>query len=151
MSSSTLRIPPPLYYLMAILAMILLHLFAPLGRWLHYPWRLIGIVFILSGFSLSVGSAMYFRKLGTKTTPGTKPTLVVTTGPFRFTRNPMYLGLLTILVGISILLGTISPLIVIPVIFLVFHTFVSREEKWMEEWFGDYYLSYKKKTRRWLL
>jgi protein-S-isoprenylcysteine O-methyltransferase Ste14 len=55
------------------------------------------------------------------------------------------------LIGTSILLGTFSPLIVIPIIFLILHTqFVLREEKWMEEWFGESYLEYKKKTPRWL-
>jgi protein-S-isoprenylcysteine O-methyltransferase Ste14 len=63
----------------------------------------------------------------------------------------MYLGLITMLIGTSILLGTFSPLIVIPIIFLILHTqFVLREEKWMAEWFGEPYLEYKKKTPRWL-
>ena len=63
----------------------------------------------------------------------------------------MYLGLIVTLIGTSILLGTISPLIIIPIVFLILHNqFVLCEEKWMEEWFGQSYLDYKSKTPRWL-
>ena len=152
MNTSTPRIPPPVYFLVAVLVMIILNLFAPIGRWLHYPWRYFGIVIIGLGFSLSLGSGIFFRKLGTNPRPGSRANLIVTKGPFKYTRNPMYLGLITMLIGISILLGTVSPLIPIPILFIILHTqFVVREEKWMEEWFGESYLEYKNKTPRWLL
>ena len=64
----------------------------------------------------------------------------------------MYLGFITMLAGVAILLGSISPFIVIPIVFWILQTqFVLREEKWMENWFGEPYLEYKKKTPRWLL
>ena len=131
--------------------MILLNSFAPVGRWLHYPWRYFGIILIVAGVVLSIGSGMLFRKLGTNPQPGTRANLIVTEGAFRYTRNPMYLGLIVTLIGTSILLGTISPLIIILIVFLILHNqFVLCEEKWMEEWFGQSYLDYKSKTPRWL-
>jgi protein-S-isoprenylcysteine O-methyltransferase Ste14 len=151
MTNSIPRIPPPVYFLSAVVLMILLNKFFPILRWLEFPWRYVGIVFIVFGFILSAGSGMLFRRLGTQPRPGVKATVLVTKGPYRFTRNPMYLGLVTILVGLSILLGTLSPLIMIPTIILILHfNFILREEKWMESWFRESYLSYKKKTRRWL-
>jgi protein-S-isoprenylcysteine O-methyltransferase Ste14 len=145
------KIPPPIYFLAAIIAMILLNSFAPGGRWLDYPWRYLGIIIIVFGFSLSLGSAILFRNLGTNPIPGTQATVLVTKGAFRFTRNPMYLGLITILIGVAILLGSFSPLMVIPVFCWILHSqFVLREEKWMEGWFGESYLAYKNKTPRWL-
>jgi protein-S-isoprenylcysteine O-methyltransferase Ste14 len=151
MTPSTPRIPPPLYFLAGLIIMILLNSFAPIARWLYYPWRCIGIIFIVAGVFLSVGSAILFRRLGTNPIPGTRATLIVTKGAFRYTRNPMYLGLTITLIGTSILLGTISPLLVIPIFFIILHTqFVLREEKWMEEWLGQPYLDYKSKTPRWL-
>jgi len=151
MNTSTPRIHPPIYFLIGLIAMILLSSFVPIGHWLHFPWRYIGIIIIVLGFYLFLGSGMFFRKLGTNPRPGTQATLIVTKGPFRYTRNPMYVGLITMLIGTSILLGTFSPLSVIPIIFLILHTkFVLREEKWMEEWFGEPYLEYKKKTPRWI-
>lgn len=151
MNTSKPRIPPPIYFLIGLIAMILLSSFVPIGRWLHFPWRYIGIIVIVLGFYLFLGSGMLFRKSGTNPRPGTRATLVVSKGSFKYTRNPMYLGLIIMLIGTSILLGTFSPLIVIPTVFLILHTqFVLREEKWMAEWFGEPYLEYKKKTPRWL-
>jgi len=145
------KIPPPIYFLVGIIAIVLFNSFAPGGRWLDYPWRYLGIIIIVLGFSLSLGAGILFRTLGTNPIPGTQATVLVTTGPFRFTRNPMYLGLITILAGISILLVSFSPLIVIPIFSWILHTqFVLREEKWMEAWFGKSYLEYKSKTPRWL-
>ena len=151
MKTSIPRIPPPIYFLAGLIVMILLNLLVPIGHWLQYPWRYFGIIIIVLGFSLSLGSGIFFRKLGTNPRPGTRASVLVTKGVFRYTRNPMYLGLTTMLIGVSILLGSFSPLIVIPVVFLILHTqFVLREEKWMEEWFGESYLEYKSKTPRWL-
>jgi len=145
------KLPPPIYFLAAIIAMVLLNSFAPGGRWLYYPWRYLGIIIIVLGLSFTLGGVILFRKLGTNPIPGTQAKVLVTNGPFRYTRNPMYLGLITILAGISILLGSFSPLVVILILSWILHTqFVLREEKWMEGWFGESYLAYKSKTPRWL-
>ncbi|GAB4032863.1 methyltransferase family protein [Spirosoma gilvum] len=152
MNMSMPRIPPPVFMVLAVLVMILLNYYAPIGRWLDYPWRYLGLALIILGFSLGLGSGLFFRKLGTNPKPGAKATLLVTKGPFKYTRNPMYLGLMTLTIGVAILLGTFSPLVLIPVLFIILHTqFVLREEKLMEDWFGESYLSYKRKTPRWLL
>jgi len=151
MNTSVPKIPPPIFFLAALFVMILLNSFVPIGHWLNYPWRYLGVIIIVIGFSLSLGSGIYFRKLGTNPRPGTQANVLVTKGPFRFTRNPMYVGLVTMLIGVSILLGSYSPLFIIPVIFVILHRqFVLREEKWMEGWFGERYIEYKSKTPRWL-
>ncbi|HET9825419.1 MAG TPA: isoprenylcysteine carboxylmethyltransferase family protein [Chitinophagaceae bacterium] len=91
------------------------------------------------------------RRLGTPLRPGVRATVLVTRGAFKYTRNPMYLGLLTMLVGVATLLDSLSPIIVIPIfIWILYSQFIRREEKWMESWFGDSYLEYKRKTPRWL-
>jgi protein-S-isoprenylcysteine O-methyltransferase Ste14 len=145
------RIRPPVYFLTAIVVMILLHSFFPITHWLASPWNYLGIVFIVLGGILTIRSVVLFRRVGTQTHPGVKATALVHEGPFRFTRNPMYLGLIIILVGVAILLGSVSPLLVIPLMIWILHVkFILREEKWMENWFGEPYLDYKKKTRRWL-
>ena len=92
MNTSIPRIPPPVFFLAGIVVMVLLNSYFPIGRWLHYPWRYLGIIFLVLGFSLGLGSGLYFRRLGTNPRPGAKATLIVTTGPFKYTRNPMYLG-----------------------------------------------------------
>jgi len=151
MNTSVPKIPPPIFFLAALFVMILLNSFVPIGHWLNYPWRYLGVIIIVIGFSLSLGSGIYFRELGTNPRPGTQANVLVTKGPFRFTRNPMYVGLVTMLIGVSILLGSYSPLFIIPVLFVILHRqFVLREEKWMEGWFGERYIEYKSKTPRWL-
>jgi protein-S-isoprenylcysteine O-methyltransferase Ste14 len=151
MNNAIPGIRPPVYFLMAVVVMILLNSFFPLAHWLEFPWKYFGIVLIILGFILSAGSFILFRRLGTQSHPGVKATVLVTKGPFRYTRNPMYLGLVAMLFGLAILLGSISPLIVIPIMIWILHVkFILREEKWMESWFGESYLEYKKKTRRWL-
>lgn len=151
MNHSIPRVPPPAYFLIAIILMALLNRYFPVMRWLEFPWRYSGILLIVAGFLLSASGSMLFRKLDTRLRPGAKATTLVTGGPFRFTRNPMYLGLMTMLAGTGILLGSLTPLIMIPLVFLLLHfQFILREEQWMESWFGEPYLRYKKKVRRWL-
>ncbi|MGJ7032856.1 methyltransferase family protein [Niabella hirudinis] len=151
MSHSIPRVPPPVYVLLAIILMVLLDRYFPVLRWLESPYRYSGILLIVAGFLLSAAGSILFRKLGTRLRPGAKATTLVTGGPFRFTRNPMYLGLVTILTGVGIVLGTLTPLVIIPMIILLLHVrFILREEQWMESWFGVPYLNYKKKVRRWL-
>jgi len=152
MSNNIPRVIPPVYFAAAIIVMILLNSFAPIAHWLHSPWRYSGILPFAAGFALTIGNGYLFRKLGTPPRPGVKANMLVTSGAFRFTRNPMYLGFITMLTGVAILLGSFSPFIVIPIVFWILQTqFVLREEKWMENWFGEPYLEYKKKTPRWLL
>ena len=145
------RILPPVYLLAAILIMVALGIIMPMGYWLRTPWRYAGLVFIFIGFVLIVGSRRLFRRAGTPLPPGVQATVLVTEGIFRYTRNPMYLGGVVVVVGIAIVLGSFSPLIVIPFfVWAIQSKFILPEEKWMESWFGESYLKYKKKTRRWL-
>ena len=122
------------------------------NRWIFYPWRQFGILFLILGFSLGIGSAFYFRKLGTHLRPGTEANLIVTSGPFKYTRNPMYIGFILALIATAILLGAFSPTLVIPVfIMLIQKQFILMEEKMMERSFGQTYLEYKMRTPRSLI
>ncbi|MCD2424770.1 isoprenylcysteine carboxylmethyltransferase family protein [Niabella pedocola] len=152
MDTSIPRIPPPVYFLLSLIAMLLLNAYWPIAYWLHAPWKYLGILMLITGFALSAGSALLFRKSGTHLRPGARATFIVVKGPFRYTRNPMYAGLLIMLMGTAILLGTVSPLLILPLFFIILHTqFVLKEEKWMEQWFGDAYLKYKNSTPRWFM
>jgi protein-S-isoprenylcysteine O-methyltransferase Ste14 len=83
--------------------------------------------------------------------PFSEPLAFVTAGPFEFTRNPMYLGMLLSLVGWLLRLGSLVPTMVIPCFFALIHyRFVLREEPFMAEHFGDAYAAYRARVRRWL-
>lgn len=145
------RILPPVYLLAAMVVMIVLGIITPIGYWLEFLWRYVGILFLLIGFLVIALSRKLFHRLGTPVPPGVQATVLVTKGIFQYTRNPMYLGGMVVLAGVAILLGSISPLIVIPFfVWIIQRKFILQEEKWMESWFGQSYLEYKKKTPRWL-
>jgi protein-S-isoprenylcysteine O-methyltransferase Ste14 len=92
-----------------------------------------------------------FKKNKTPIMPGKKTTFVVMNGPYTFTRNPMYLGVVTALTGIAVYIGNLLAF-VSPIIFFMATNFfyVPREEKLLESLFGKKYLAYKKKVRRWI-
>ncbi|MGB5599733.1 MAG: isoprenylcysteine carboxylmethyltransferase family protein, partial [Thiothrix litoralis] len=76
---------------------------------------------------------------------------LVTQGPYRYTRNPMYVGMLIILLGWSIWLGSISPFLLLPLfVWVLTKQQIIPEEKILEQTFGDAYLAYKRRVSRWL-
>jgi protein-S-isoprenylcysteine O-methyltransferase Ste14 len=99
---------------------------------------------------MSSWGANAFRKAGTPVKPFEPSTVLVLHGLYRYTRNPMYLGLIVILSGSGILLGSLSPFLVIPVFFLIIQEgFIKHEELFLEKIFGDEYREYKSRIRRW--
>lgn len=114
-------------------------------------YRNMGIIVFFLGISLLFWSFSLFKKNKTPIVPGQKPTFVVAEGPYRFTRNPMYLGVTIALLGASIYFGNILAFFSPIIFFLIMNFyFVPFEEKLMENLFGRKYLNYKKKVRRWL-
>jgi protein-S-isoprenylcysteine O-methyltransferase Ste14 len=92
-----------------------------------------------------------FRKAETGIVPFSKSTTLILEGFYKFTRNPMYVGMNIFLIGLLITLNNFFNLIFVVIFFLIVRNlFVLKEEVQMEETFGEEYLSYKKKVRRWL-
>ena len=100
---------------------------------------------------MAIWADSLFKKSGTTIIPYEIPTSLVTSGPFRISRQPIYLGMTTILLGETILLGSFITFI-LPVIFAILMEiiFIPMEEKNLEIVFGEKYLDYKKKVRRWI-
>lgn len=142
---------PPAYTTVAVLTMLALHTLVPVSRWLRPPWSYTGAVLVTIGIIVMLWAAGSFNKRGTTIKPFEEASALVAEGPFRFSRNPMYLSMVLILAGIALLLGTVTPLLVIPVFFwLITVRFIVKEEAALEAQFGEQYLEYKKKVRRWL-
>ena len=145
------KILPPFYFFGAFVAQLFLHAYAPMQRILPHSWSVIGTLIIAFGAVMMVMSASLFRKMGTPVKPFEKPTILVTNGYFKFTRNPMYLGMTLGLIGVAIRLGTLSPFLIIPIFVALIQTrFIKNEEIFLEGIFGQEYLDYKAKVRRWL-
>lgn len=145
------KVLPPVYLLLAFALMELLHRVAPLGRFIEAPYSYLGVVPLLAGLLVSATAARSFRKAGTPVVPFEPSTALVTSGFFRYTRNPMYLGMVLMLAGVAVLLGSLSPLLVIPVfVWIIKSNFIRGEEQFLEGIFGEQYLSYKRRVRRWI-
>jgi len=153
MKSLELKIPPPVYALGIGLLMWLLNEHFPLFHFISSPWNKIGIGIILIAGSLDLWSLVLFFKKHTTPNP-MKPentTGLVIKGLYKFTRNPMYVGLQIILIGYAIWLGSFTPFIILPIFYWIITKMqIKPEEKILEEKFGDEYLNYKNSVRRWL-
>lgn len=142
---------PPQWLLLSLLAMVGLHFGCPLGTWFASPWRHVGWAMVAAAMALTGLSALRFSRAGTGIKPFTPATTLVLAGAYRWTRNPMYVGLTAITLGVAIALGTWSPLLVPPCFFLVLATrFVPIEEAFMRQRFGAEYDDYCRRVRRWL-
>ena len=144
------KILPPHVALSSLVVIIFLHYLIP-TPFIHKPYNYFGILFFIVGLIILFWSFGLFRKKETPILPGQKPTALVIEGPYKFTRNPMYLGVTTALFGIAIYLGDILAFLS-PIVFFIFVSirFIPREEKLMEKLFGKKYLEYKKRIRRWI-
>ena len=115
------------------------------------PYNNIGIIILVMGLSLTFYSFYLFKKNKTPILPGEKPKFIVMEGPYKFTRNPMYLGVSTALLGAAVYFGNLLS-VLSPIIFFLAmnYYYVPFEEKLMENLFGKKYMNYRKKVRRWV-
>ena len=92
-----------------------------------------------------------FHKAGTTVKPFQESTALITDGVFRISRHPMYLGFVMIMVGVALLLGSLTPWLIIPVFAVLMEViFIRAEEHMLAEKFGSAWLAYKEKVRRWI-
>lgn len=145
------RIIPPIYLFASIVVMALLTRYVPVRMVVPGAHYYIGIVCIAAGACFDIPSVRAFQRAGTALRPAPGSSAMVTTGAYRFTRNPMYLGFVLIALGVAFLLGALSSLFVPPILAAILQSqFIVHEEQWMEERFGREYIEYRKRVRRWL-
>lgn len=110
-----------------------------------------GGLLLAAGLTLNLWAASQFRSRKTGLVPFTEATAVVRTGPFRLTRNPMYLGMVLLTLGGALLTGVWWSLLAPLLLALWIHfTYIVREERFMEASMGQPYLDYKRSVGRWL-
>lgn len=144
------RIPTPLWLVgLVIVALGVDWLLDPGPVAKYWP---AGTVLIAAGFAFSSWARLTFKKQRAEIIPSSDvhPTLVAA-GPFRITRNPMYLGIFVIGIGAALVAGT-WPMWLVPVLLFALDNFViiPFEERSMERAFGDAFRAYKTRVRRWL-
>lgn len=142
---------PPAIAALLMLAALGLSLGADVPTFLAWPWRAVGALPIVLGVGLAVAALGWFRRRGTTHDPYGQPEALVVEGPYRFTRNPMYVGVMLVLLGIALLVAQWPYLLVPPLFFLAVRLgFVPREERRLAETFGDAYAAYRSRVRRWV-
>ena len=141
---------PPVIILIAILFQIALHKLLPIMI-IFEKMYWIGIVMGFLGFFIFTGSALLFRINKTTMIPFQDPSFLITNGIYKYTRNPMYLGMLFVQFGIAIYFGSISPFI-IPFLFIPIMNsrIIQHEEVILEKQFGESYIIFKNSVRRWI-
>jgi protein-S-isoprenylcysteine O-methyltransferase Ste14 len=147
---TTMKIHPPLLAVTLLLVTLALHFMLPEERTVGWE-QVIGLLFVAVGVGLSSFAAAIFSARDTTKKPWGEPTKFVVQAPFTWTRNPMYLGIVTVLLGLAIFFGSIAMLLAPAVFFAVIDRMViPREEETMERLFGQDYVAYKDRVRRWI-
>ena len=139
---------PPVILLASIVLQIILLFSFPISVDLS---SLLGLILILSGISLVFVSIRFMRKMKTTFIPDGTPEVLISSGPFKFSRNPIYLGMLTVLVGAAFLMSSLSAIIIAFVFGIIINfTWIAHEEKKLHELFSEDWENYSSKVRRWI-
>ena len=146
-----LRSLPPAWWLACVLFMVALHRLVPGPSIIPGPLRYAGWAAIGLGAALIAWAGWSFKKAGTTVKPDGTPTSLVTGGPYRRTRNPMYLGLTFLLAGLALWMGSLTPWLgVAGFVVSIQLAIIPGEEKRAEGIFQEAYRAYKTRVRRWL-
>jgi protein-S-isoprenylcysteine O-methyltransferase Ste14 len=142
---------PPLIFLAAIVIGLVLNRLIPIQPFPATPSRVTGTSLCIASGLVGVWGAVTMRRAGTNVRPDRPVTVLVTGGPFRFSRNPLYVSLTVLYLGITMLLNAFWPFAtLVPALAFVRWKIVLREERFLETKFGDEYRAYKARVRRWL-
>jgi len=149
--SAGVHVPPPIFYVTAIAAGAWLHRAAPLPIG-GGAWRLVAAWACLALFAaLLAASFTSFWRRRTTVIPNRPATTLVIAGPYRFTRNPMYVSLAVLSVGIGLWLNSWWVLLfLVPAVLVIDRFVIAREEAYLLRRFGADYESYRGRVRRWL-
>jgi protein-S-isoprenylcysteine O-methyltransferase Ste14 len=147
----TRRILPTTYLLISLIIMVVLYFLIPIFMLIPAPWNLIGIIPMVLGIILNLFADGALHKGGTTVKPFQESAALITVSVYGISRHPMYLGFVLVLIGVAILLRSLSPWVIIP-IFIIFIkvVFINEEEKMLAEKFGLSWIEYRKKVRQWI-
>lgn len=148
---SVQKVMPTAWLLIAIAAMIALHFLLPVMTIVPPLWNLLGIIPLALGVIVNLVADRAFHRARTTVKPFEESSALITDGVFRFSRNPMYLGFVLVLLGIAVLVRTLTPYgVVIAFAIWTDRTYVAVEERMLAEKFGAQWEAYRRRTRRWI-
>jgi len=142
---------PTTYLLVSIAVMTALHFLFPAMRIIPPLWNLLGLVPLALGVIINLVADKAFHKANTTVKPSEESSALITRGVFRASRNPMYLGFVLILIGIAVLMRSLTPyVVVLAFAILIDRMYITVEERMLAEKFGAEWEKYRQRTRRWL-
>jgi protein-S-isoprenylcysteine O-methyltransferase Ste14 len=146
------RVPgPPTLLLLALVAAAAVHVLVPGVDLVAGWWRLLGLVPLVVGGALNLAADAALRRAGTTVKPGLPSAALVTGGVFSVTRNPMYVGMVLLVVAVWIALGSATPgAVAVLFALLLDRYFVAPEEEKLQHEFGRSYGEYRARVGRWL-
>ncbi len=143
--------PPPLIYLGFLVLGGALDYFWPVGLGAGAVGVPAGAVLLILGGVIAISAIRQFRRAGTSFKPHEPSTAIISGGPYRHSRNPMYIALGLVYAGIAVAAdGLWAAALLAPTLAVVNYGVIAREERYLEGKFGDEYLRYKASVRRWV-
>jgi len=154
-TGATVHFPPPIAGILTIIGGYIIGRFIPIltEYTLSAPGRywIGGIIVLSAGSVLGLWPLLQFRDTGQNVTPWSGTPEIIVEGPYKFSRNPMYLMMLLVCIGFAVILSEPWILILTPVLAIVlYHIAIKHEEAYLEDKFGESYCTYKKTVRRWI-
>ncbi len=147
------RFPPPIVYVLGIAVGWLLNRWIPWAITVGPSWARTdaAAVFALIFLALFVAALTAFRRAHTTLVPNRPATAFVTSGPYAFTRNPMYVSLVALYIAVALWLDSRWPVVLLPVVvFVIDRAVIAREERYLGAAFPAEYSAYRARVRRWL-
>ena len=144
-------ISPPIWLLFGLIAIFACNEYFPGPRFTSLTWQIVGGAVIVIGLVLLVTANGLFTRAGTGVIPFRNVSALVTGGIYRYTRNPMYLGMLAVLSGCAVTVGAATALLVPPLFAVIIEVrFIRPEENMLRGMFPQDYPAYCERVRRWL-
>jgi protein-S-isoprenylcysteine O-methyltransferase Ste14 len=145
------KIPPPVVFFGFMLIAIFIQRSYPILLPRFVFLEIVGALIMLAGVVVGIFALLGFRRVGTHVEPWKPSSAIVDDGVFSFSRNPMYVGMSMLVIGFGLFQGNAWVLLsVIPATVTIYFVAIKKEEAYLERKFGDDYLAYKKRVRRWL-
>jgi protein-S-isoprenylcysteine O-methyltransferase Ste14 len=142
---------PPLIFGGTLAIGLIAHFLVPIRPFPVMPSRLVGAVLLVGSAVLAKWGESTMRRAGTNVRPDRPTTAIVVDGPFRYTRNPLYLATTGLYVGVTLLVDALWPLVLLPPMLAIIEWgVIRREERYLDAKFGDTYQAYSRRVRRWL-
>jgi protein-S-isoprenylcysteine O-methyltransferase Ste14 len=149
--SAGVKFPPPFVYAGAVIGGYLLNRWAPLPIGTNAWWEVGAMILVALWGALTLSSFALFWRGRNSVVPNRPASKLVVSGPYRFTRNPMYVGLGLLTTAIAIVLNTWWPVVLlVPALAIIRATVIAREESYLRRRFGAEYDAYTRRVRRWI-